>query len=89
MSQITSQAFILGMSALGAGVAMLAGIGVGLGQGIAGSKALEGIARQPEARGTLTSTMFIIFAMIETSIIFALVVAIILVFANPLYKLVS
>ena len=84
MSQVTPEAFVLGLSALGAGIAMLAGIGVGLGQGIATSKALESIARQPEARGSLTTTLFIGLAMSETSIIFPLIIAIVLVFVNPL-----
>jgi len=84
MSLVTSQAFILGLSAIGAGVAMIAGIGVGLGQGIATGKALESIARQPEAKGDLLQTLFIGLAMSETSIIFPLVVAIILLFVNPL-----
>ena len=84
MSLVTPEAFVLGLSALGAGIAMLVGIGVGLGQGIATGKALESIARQPEARGSLTSTLFIGLAMSETSVIFALIVSIILVFVNPL-----
>jgi len=84
MSLVTPEAFVLGLSALGAGIAMLAGIGVGLGQGIATSKALESIARQPEARGSLTTTLFIGLAMSETSIIFPLIIAIVLVFVNPL-----
>ena len=84
MSLVTPEAFVLGLSAIGAGIAMLAGIGVGLGQGIATSKALESIARQPEAKGDLTTTLFIGLAMSETSIIFPLIVAIILVFVNPL-----
>jgi F-type H+-transporting ATPase subunit c len=84
MSLVTPQAFVLGLSALGAGIAMLAGIGVGLGQGIATSKALESIARQPEAKGDLTTTLFIGLAMSETSIIFPLIIAIVLVFVNPL-----
>ena len=84
MQLVTPEAFILGLSAIGAGIAMLAGIGVGLGQGIATSKALESIARQPEAKGDLTTTLFIGLAMSETSIIFPLIVAIILVFVNPL-----
>ena len=84
MSLVTPQAFILGLSAIGAGVAMIAGIGVGLGQGIATGKALESIARQPEAKGDLLQTLFIGLAMSETSIIFPLVVAIILMFVNPL-----
>ena len=84
MSLVTPEAFVLGLSAIGAGIAMLAGIGVGLGQGIATSKALESIARQPEAKGDLTTTLFIGLAMSETSIIFPLIVAIVLVFVNPL-----
>ena len=84
MSLVTPEAFVLGLSAIGAGVAMLAGIGVGLGQGIATSKALESIARQPETQGALTQTLFIGLAMSETSIIFPLIIAIILVFVNPL-----
>jgi F-type H+-transporting ATPase subunit c len=83
-SGITPQAFVLGLSALGAGLAMIAGIGIGLGQGIATGKALESIARQPEAKGDIMTTMFIGLAMTETSVIFALIVAIILLFANPL-----
>ena len=84
MSQVSPEAFVLGLSAIGAGIAMLTGIGVGLGQGIATSKALESIARQPEAKGALTQTLFIGLAMSETSIIFPLIVAIVLVFVNPL-----
>ncbi|MCL1895815.1 MAG: ATP synthase F0 subunit C [Clostridiales bacterium] len=84
MQLVTPEAFVLGLSAIGAGIAMLAGIGVGLGQGIATSKALESIARQPEAKGDLTTTLFIGLAMSETSIIFPLIIAIILVFVNPL-----
>ena len=83
MSGISPQAFVLGMSALGAGIAMLAGIGVGLGQGIATGKAVESIARQPEAKGDIMTTMFIGLAMSETSVIFALIIAIILAFVAP------
>jgi F-type H+-transporting ATPase subunit c len=84
MSLVTPEAFVLGLSAIGAGIAMLAGIGVGLGQGNATRAALESIARQPEARGDLTTTLFIGLAMMETSIIFPLIIAIVLVFVNPL-----
>jgi F-type H+-transporting ATPase subunit c len=84
MTGISSEAFVLGLSALGAGLAMIVGVGVGIGQGIATGKALESIARQPEAKGDITTTMFIGLAMTETSVIFALIVAIILTLANPL-----
>jgi len=84
LSGITPQAFVLGLSALASGIVMFVGFGVGLGQGIATGKALESIARQPEAKGDIMTTMFIGLAMTETSVIFALIVAIILLFANPL-----
>lgn len=84
MTQVTPEAFVLAMSALGAGIAMIAGIGVGCGQGIATGKALESLARQPEAKGDLLQVLFIGLAMAETSIIFPLIVAIVLVFVNPL-----
>ncbi|MDR2487880.1 MAG: ATP synthase F0 subunit C [Clostridiales Family XIII bacterium] len=84
MEGINPQAFVLGMSALGAGVAMFGALGVGLGQGIATGKAVEAIARQPEAKGDITTTLITGLAMSETSVIFALFVAIVLTFINPL-----
>ena len=83
MGSLTPEAFVLGMSAIGSALVMIAGVGVGIGQGICASKALESIARQPEAKGDLTTTMFIGLAMVETTEIFAFVVAVILLFANP------
>jgi F-type H+-transporting ATPase subunit c len=87
LSGISPQAFVLGLSALGAGMAMFVGFGVGIGQGIATGKALESIARQPEAKGDIMPALFIGLAMTETSSIFALIVAIVLTFANPLVKM--
>jgi F-type H+-transporting ATPase subunit c len=83
MSQITSQAFVLGMSAIGAGIAMIACLGIGIGQGFAAGKAVEGVARQPEAQGDLLKTMLVGQAVTETTGIFAFIVAIVLLFANP------
>jgi F-type H+-transporting ATPase subunit c len=67
-------------AALGLGLAALGG---GLGQGIAVSKAVEGIARQPEAAGPIQTAMIIGISFIESLTIYALVVALILLFANP------
>jgi len=67
-------------AALGLGLAALGG---GLGQGIAVSKAVEGIARQPEAGGQIQTAMIIGISFIESLTIYALVVALILLFANP------
>ncbi|MDR1538982.1 MAG: ATP synthase F0 subunit C [Clostridiales bacterium] len=78
------KAFVLGMSALGAGLAVCACIGAGAGQGYAAGKGAEAVGRQPEARGTIMSTMLIGAAIAETTAIYGLLVAIILLFANPL-----
>lgn len=75
---------ILGGCALGAGTAMIAGIGPGIGQGYAAGKAAEAVGRQPEAKGEITSTMLFGCAVAESTGIYGLVVAMILLFANPL-----
>jgi len=83
MSLVTPEAFIYGMSAIGAGIAMIACLGIGIGQGFAAGKAVEGVARQPEAQGDLLKTMLVGQAVTETTGIFAFIVAIVLLFANP------
>lgn len=80
---IDSNAFILGCSAIGAGIAMISGIGAGIGQGYAAGKACEAVARQPEARGTIMTTMLTGAAVAETTGIYGLVIALILLFAKP------
>ena len=74
---------ILGCCALGAGVAMVAGIGPGVGEGNAVAKACEAIGRQPECKGSVTSTMLMGCAVAETTGLYALVIAIILIFVAP------
>lgn len=54
-----------------------------LAEGRAVAAAMEGIARQPEAAGTLSRTLFVGLAMIETMAIYCLVIALVLLFANP------
>ncbi|MDE6182109.1 MAG: ATP synthase F0 subunit C [Eubacteriales bacterium] len=81
------KAIVLGCSAIGAGTAMIAGIGAGIGQGYAAGKAAEAVGRQPEARGTIMSTMLVGAAVAETTGIYGLVIAFLLLFANPLVKL--
>ena len=67
--------------AIGAGLAIgLSAIGGGLGQGKAVAAALEGIARNPGAAGKIVTPMIIGRAMIESLVIYGLVVALILVF---------
>jgi F-type H+-transporting ATPase subunit c len=74
-------------SVLGAALAVgLGAIGPGLGEGFAVAAALDAIARQPEAAATLSRTLFVGLAMIETMAIYCLVIALLLLFANPLLK---
>lgn len=77
------KAIVLAASAIGAGLAMIAGIGPGIGEGFAVGKACEAIARQPEAQGDVTRTMFIGCAIAESTGIYGFVVALILLFGNP------
>lgn len=84
MNGISSEAFVLGMSALGAGLAMFAGIGPGIGQGFAAGKAVESVARQPEAKGAITQMLLMGCAVAETTGIYALLIALILLFVQPL-----
>lgn len=74
---------ILGCCALGAGIAMIAGIGPGIGEGNAVSKACEAIGRQPESKSAVTSTLIMGCAIAETTGIYALVIAILLIFVAP------
>ena len=74
---------ILGCCALGAGTAMIAGIGPGIGEGNAVAKACEAIGRQPESKGSVTSTLIMGCAIAETTGLYALVIAILLLFVAP------
>ena len=74
---------ILGCCALGAGMAMIAGIGPGIGEGNAVARACEAIGRQPECKGDVTSTMIIGCAIAETTGLYALVIALLLIFVAP------
>lgn len=84
MGNITNEGLILACSAIGAGLAMIAGIGPGIGQGFAAGKGAEAVGRQPGAKGEITSTMLLGAAVAETTGIYGFVVALILMFANPL-----
>ena len=81
--KILANAIVLGASALGAGTAMIAGLGPGIGEGYCGGKAVEAIGRQPESSGAVTRTMFIGCAVAESTGIYGFVVALILLFINP------
>ena len=75
---------ILGCCALGAGICMgIGAVGPGVGEGNAVSKACEAIGRQPESKGAVTSTMIMGCAIAETTGIYSLVIAILLIFVAP------
>ena len=74
---------ILGGCALGAGCAMIAGIGPGIGEGNAVAKACEAIGRQPESKGAVTTTMLMGCAVAETTGLYALIIALLLIFLAP------
>ncbi len=72
--------FVKGMACLGAGIAMIAGLGPGIGQGIAASRGAEAVGRNPDAQSKIQSTMVLGIALAETTGIYALVIAILLIF---------
>lgn len=81
------RAIVLAASAIGAGIAMIAGMGPGIGQGFAAGKGAEAVGRQPEAQSDITRTMLIGIAAAESTGIYSLVVAMILIFVNPLVNM--
>lgn len=82
-----SLAFVLAAAHIAAALALLNGVLTTIGDGNIAAKALDSIARQPEAADEIRSTMFIGLAMAETSGIYGLLIAIIMLFANPLVEI--
>ncbi|MCA9690683.1 MAG: F0F1 ATP synthase subunit C [Myxococcales bacterium] len=79
------QSTIIGISIITAGLTIAIGsIGPAIAEGRAVVAALDAIARQPEASSTLSRTLFVGVAMVESTAIYCLVIALILLFANPL-----
>lgn len=83
---IDGDSFIRGCSAIGAGLALIAGIGPGVGQGIAAGHGAAAVGRNPGARGQIMSTMLLGQAVAETTGLYGLVTALILMFVQPLCK---
>lgn len=76
---IFSAAFVMGLGSLGPAI----------GQGKAIASALAAIAQQPDETGSVTRTLFIGLAMIESLAIYCFVISMILLFANPFWKYVT
>ncbi len=75
------------MSIFTAGITIAVGsIGPALGEGRAVAQALAAIAQQPDEAATITRTLFVGLAMIESTAIYCFVVAMILLFANPFWE---
>ena len=82
--QFLAKGIALAGCALGAGIALIAGVGPGIGEGFTAGKACEAIGRQPEAQSVVTRTMIVGCAIAESTGIYSLVIALILIFMNPL-----
>ena len=80
--EFLAEAIMVAGKAIGAGLCMgIGAIGPGVGEGNAVGKALEGMARQPESAGTLRSTMIMGCAIAETTGIYSLLIAFMILFA--------
>ena len=76
--------FILGCSAIGAGLAVIAGIGPGVVQGIAAGHAASAVGRNPGAKSEIRTMMLLGQAVAETTGLYGLFVALLLMFVKPL-----
>ena len=81
---ITGQDLIRACSAIGEGLAVIAGIGPGIGQGIAAGYGASAVGRNPGAKGDIMSTMLLGQAVAETTGLYGLLVAMLLLFVKPL-----
>ena len=83
MYDVLAKGIALAGCGIGAGLALIAGIGPGIGEGNAVAKALEAIGRQPECKGDVTSTMILGCAIAETTGIYGFVTGLLLIFVAP------
>jgi F-type H+-transporting ATPase subunit c len=85
-----TKAIVVSMALLAAGLAIglgTIGTGIGMGQGLSG--ATSAVGRNPEAQGRIMLTMMVGLAMIESLAIYALVIALVILYANPLLKVIG
>ncbi len=81
--ELLARGITLAGCGIGAGLALIAGIGPGIGEGNAVAKALEAIGRQPESKSDVTSTMLLGVALAETTGIYGFVTGLLLIFVAP------
>ena len=65
----------VGLIAIGAGIAVCAGLGTGIGEGICASKAVEALGRNPEMEGKIRTLMILGIALTETAAIYGLLIS--------------
>ena len=85
-----TKAIVVGCSLIAVGLAMglgTIGTGVGMGHGLSG--ATNAVGRNPEAQGKVLLTMMVGLAMIESLAIYALVISLVVLYANPLLKVIG
>ena len=85
-----TKAIVIGLSIFSAAMVMAAGTmttALGMGHGLNG--AVNAVGRNPEAQGKILVTMMVGLAMIESLAIYALVIALVIIYANPLLKLIG
>jgi F-type H+-transporting ATPase subunit c len=70
----------MSLTAIGAGIAAFTGIGAGIGIGIATSKAVDAVARQPEAEGKIMKLLLLGCALAEATAIYGLLIGILVIF---------
>lgn len=78
---IASVSIIASAAAVGVGASL-----TGLGESLVAKQALQSIAQQPDESSKISTTLFISLSMIETSAIYCLLVAMILIFSNPFWN---
>ena len=81
--QVLARGIALAGCGIGSGLALIAGIGPGIGEGNAVAKACEAIGRQPECKGDVTSTLILGVALSETTGIYGFVTGLLLTFVVP------
>ena len=80
---VLAKGIALAGCAIGSGLALIAGVGPGIGEGNAVARACEAIGRQPECKGDVTSTLILGVALSETTGIYGFVTGLLLIFVAP------
>ena len=70
------------LTAIGAGIAVLTGLGAGVGMGLATSKAVEAVARQPEAESKISKALLLGCALAEATAIYGFVIGLLILFVK-------